>query len=54
MKYEVFCVLIYSSPIPLRVWECSLPLQFLSAGFKDLLQQKHIQDEVEKFRRKEF
>ena len=34
-----FMCFIYSSSINLRVWECSFPLQFLSAGFAGMLQQ---------------
>ena len=36
-KIEVYCVLFYSSSIPLRVWGCSFSRQLLSAGFADVL-----------------
>ena len=32
---------IYSSSIPLRVWECSFPRQLLSTGFANVLRQQH-------------
>ena len=37
MKVEVFPVFLYNSSFPLRVWECSLPLQLLSSGFTGVL-----------------